>query len=92
MSAKKSSTLEKKVSRKRDENYTIVSLLVPRQWSNQLSDYVREKGWTKTSFIQKVVDQYFKSEEKVDYKKELEEVNRKLDTVLTVLMELVKKN
>lgn len=92
MSAKKSSTLEKKVSRKRDENYTIVSLLVPRQWSNQLSDYVREKGWTKTSFIQKVVDQYFKGEEKVDYKKELEEINRKLDTVLTVLMELVKKN
>jgi len=83
-------TPEKAVPRKRDENYTIVSLLVPRGWSEKMSSIAREHGYTKTSLIQRAVEQYLEGTKEVNFQGELSDINRKLDSIFTILMELVK--
>ena len=81
--------------RKRDENYTIISLLVRKEWSNKVSEYARLLGYTKQSLIVQIVDEYLKAakkeEKEINFEEALDKINRKLDTLVTILPELIKK-
>ncbi len=89
---KKTTTEEKKVYRKRDEHFTTVSLLVPREWSEKISEYSRIHGYTKTSLILKAVEDFIEKESIISLKADLAEINRKVDTLVTILPALIKQS
>ena len=55
-----------------------------------MSSIAREHGYTKTSLIQRAVEQYLEGTKEVNFQGELSDINRKLDSIFTILMELVK--
>lgn len=93
--AKKKYPVPEDKKRKKDDDFMTLTMLVPRDWSDKISERARVRGMTKTSYIQMAVEKQFAIEDgrtKAESKEsELLDINKKLDNLVTIYSSLVKK-
>lgn len=78
--------------RRRSRDYTIISLLVPRGFSERVSEAARKSGYTKSAYIMNAVEDRLAGTTSLQLKEQLDNIERKVDSIVTFTATVIQNN